>query len=109
MSLDIAVDFDRKILSGTATHRVECIKSTDTITMDYLGIVFKNVTALSSKGSFWEPLAHSLYEPQQPNPATNDSSSIKMTLQEPCQVGKETLIRFEYETDDDALGLNWVD
>ena len=107
--LELSADFERKILNGVATHQVYCEKDTDTIVMDYLGIEFKNVTTLSSKGSFWEPLTHALYEPENPNPATNDSSAIQMTLSEPCLQGKTVQIKFEYTTDEDALALNWVD
>ena len=77
--------------------------------MDFVGIVFKNVTTLSSKGSFYEPLTHDIYDPETPDAATNNSNVIQMTLTEPCQVGKSFIIKFEYETDDEALGLNWVD
>ena len=84
LSLDLSVDFDRKNINGVATHRVYCNQSTDTITMDFLGIVFNNVTTLSNEGSFWEPLTHTLYVPEDPNPTTSNSSAIQMTLKEPC-------------------------
>jgi len=52
--------------------------------MDYSGIAFKNVTILSDKGSFYEPLTHELYIPDIPDPATNASNAIQMTLSKPC-------------------------
>ncbi len=97
-ALDLAIDFDRKQLSGTATHTLQWIDPAATqLVLDTRDLSIAKVEGATGKGQ-WEPLAFTLGD-------KDPILGAKLGIQMPR---RNQAVRITYTTSPDASGLQWL-
>ena len=74
--LNFSVDFDAKQFVGTVEHTLDCLKSTDTVIMDYVGIDVSAVERQGQGAEFWQPITFETHTDLNPNLG----NALEMTL-----------------------------
>jgi len=99
LALDLAVDFDQKILSGTATYALEWKdKAAKQLVLDTRDLSVEKVEGQAASGA-WAPLTFQL--------ATADKVfGSKLSIDSPEQ---NKLVRITYKTSPTASGLQWLE
>ncbi len=99
VALDLAVNFDKKILTGTATLGLQWLdKSATELTLDTRDLDIQKVEAEGANGS-WEPLKFKL-------DAADKILGSKLTIETPNRPAK---VRITYATSPNASGLQWLE
>ena len=98
IALELAVDFDAKQLSGTATYELDWRDPSATaLVLDTRDLTIESVEAEAGEGE-WAPLEYELAEP-------HDLLGSKLTIQVP---DRNERIRIAYRTSPQASGLQWL-
>ncbi|SHE49854.1 M1 family metallopeptidase [Thermomonas hydrothermalis] len=99
LALDLALDFDKKTLSGTATYTLDWIDKTATqLVLDTRDLTIVKAEGLGADGT-WSPLTFAL----------SDKDKVlgsALTIQAPTRPAK---IRVTYSTSPEASGLQWLE
>ncbi|WP_166212435.1 M1 family metallopeptidase [Cognatiluteimonas telluris] len=99
LALDLAVDFDRKQLSGTATYTLEWLDPQATqLVLDTRDLTITKVEGANREGQ-WTPLRYALA-------ARDPILGSKLTIQVP---ERDTSVRVAYTTSPEASGLQWLE
>ena len=99
LDLDLHLDFDRRVLSGTATHRLDWTGG-DRLVLDTRAL---SVTAVHGQtGDTWEPLDFELGTDDD----SEDDLGAPLVVRAPAQPER---IRITYATSPQASGLQWLD
>jgi aminopeptidase N len=99
VALDLAVNFDKKILTGTATLGLQWLdKSATELTLDTRDLDIQKVEAEGANGA-WEPLKFKL-------DAADKILGSKLTIETPNRPAK---VRITYATSPNASGLQWLE
>ena len=100
LALDLAVDFDKKQLAGTATYALDWKdKKATQLVLDTRDIAIEKAEAIAADGSA-TPLAFKLADKADPILGT------KLTIETPTRPAK---VRVTYRTSPNASGLQWLD
>lgn len=98
LALDLSLDFDKKVISGTATYTLDWLdKSATQLVLDTRDLTIDKAEALGVDGT-WSPLQFSL----------SDKDKIlgsALTIDTPTRPAK---VRVTYATSPDASGLQWL-
>jgi len=97
--LDLAVDFDKKTIGGTATYKLDWKdKSATQLVLDTRALTLSKVEGDDGKGN-WAPLKYAL--------AANDKIfGSKLTIETPA---RNPSVRIAYQTSPEASGLQWLE
>lgn len=99
LDLDLRLDFDERVLSGTATHRLDWTGG-DRLVLDTRTLT---VTAVHGRtGDTWEPLVFELGEDDD----SDDDLGAPLTVDAPAHPER---VRITYATSPEASGLQWLD
>jgi hypothetical protein len=99
LALDLAVDFDKKQLSGTATYTLKWLDPQATqLVLDTRDLDITRVEGANREGQ-WVPLKYALS-------ARDPILGSRLTIQVP---ERDTSVRVAYTTSPDASGLQWLD
>ena len=98
LALDLAIDFDRKTIAGTATYALDWLdKSATRLVLDTRDLTIEKAEGLGADGK-WEPLKFAL--------ADNDKVlGSALTIETPNRPAK---VRVSYTTSPEASGLQWL-
>ncbi|MGH8063190.1 MAG: aminopeptidase, partial [Pseudoxanthomonas sp.] len=99
LDLDLALDFDKKEISGTATYKLDWKdKSATQLVLDTRALTIAKVEGDDGKGN-WMPLKYAL--------AANDKIyGSKLTIEAPA---RNASVRIDYQTSPEASGLQWLE
>jgi leukotriene-A4 hydrolase len=98
LALDLALDFNRRQLTGTATYALEWRDPNATqLVLDTRDLAIAKVEGADTQGQ-WTPLQHALAE-------ADKILGSKLTVQVPQRNAK---VRVTYTTSPDASGLQWL-
>jgi len=98
LALDVAIDFDRRQLSGTATHTLQWIDPSATqLVLDTRDLAITKVEGATGN-SRWAPLTFALA-------AKDPILGSKLTIRMPA---RNAAVRITYTTSPDASGLQWL-
>ncbi len=99
LALDLAVDFDKKTIGGTATYKLDWKdKSATQLVLDTRALTLSKVEGDDGKGN-WTPLKYAL--------AANDKIfGSKLTIETPA---RNPSVRIAYQTSPEASGLQWLE
>ncbi len=99
LALDLAVDFDKKQLSGTATYALDWHdKAAKQLVLDTRDISVQKAEGLGTDGK-WGPLEFALA-------GKDPILGSKLTIETPAQPAK---VRVTYATSPEASGLQWLE
>jgi aminopeptidase N len=99
IALDLAVDFDKKALSGTATLSLEWLDPKATsLVLDTRDLAVSKVEGADAAGQ-WSPLEYSWGEPDK-------LLGTKLVIAAPARPSQ---VRITYATSPDASGLQWLE
>jgi aminopeptidase N len=99
LALDLAVDFDKKTLSGTATYSLEWLdRNAGQLVLDTRDISIHKAEGLSAEGE-WTALEFALAD-------KDPILGSKLTIQAPEH---PTQVRVTYTTSPEASGLQWLE
>src|SRR5690349_4111409 len=99
LALDLAVDFDRKQISGTATYTLDWLDDkADRLVLDTRDLAIEQVEGAGKDGE-WQPLQYVLAD-------ADPLLGSKLTIDAPARNGK---IRVTYKTSPEASGLQWLE
>ena len=99
LALDLAVDFGKKTLSGTATYTLEWLdKGSSQLLLDTRDLSIQKAEGLSPEGE-WSPLEFELA-------GKDPILGSKLTIEAPEH---PTQVRVTYATSPDASGLQWLE
>jgi len=99
LALDLAVDFAKKTIAGTATYTLEWLDQNATqLVLDTRDLTISRVEGQGADGA-WAPLEYALADE---DPILGSKLTIE-TPQRPAQV------RVTYETSPEASGLQWLE
>jgi len=97
LALDLALDFDTRTISGSATYRLHWHDpAARTLALDTRDLTIHEVSAETGNG--WQPLTFRLSAP-------DPIFGTKLTIEAPEH---PTQIRVSYHTSPDASGLQWL-
>ena len=100
LALDLALDFDKKEIAGTATYTLDWIdKSATQLVLDTRDLTIEKAEALDANGQA-TPLAFKLADQADPILGT------KLTIEAPTRPAK---VRVTYHTSPGASGLQWLE
>ena len=100
LALDLAVDFDKKQIAGTATYSLDWLdKAATQLVLDSRGLAIEKAEALDANGQA-TPLAFKFADKADPILGT------KLTIDTPTRPAR---VRVTYRTSPDASGLQWLD
>ncbi|MFN3311412.1 MAG: M1 family metallopeptidase [Thermomonas sp.] len=98
LALDLAIDFDKKVISGTATYTLDWVdKSATALVLDTRDLTIDKAEGLGADGK-WTPLQFSL----------SDKDKVlgsALTIETPTRPAK---VRVTYATSPEASGLQWL-
>ena len=98
LALDLAVDFDKKTISGTATYTLDWVdKAATQLVLDTRDLTIAKAEGLGADGQ-WSPLTFAL----------SDKDKVlgsALTIEAPTRPAK---VRVSYTTSPDASGLQWL-
>ncbi|TNY28450.1 M1 family metallopeptidase [Thermomonas haemolytica] len=98
LALDLAIDFDKKVISGTATYTLDWVdKSATQLVLDTRDLTIDKAEGLGADGK-WVPLQFSL----------SDKDKVlgsALTIEAPTRPAK---VRVTYATSPQASGLQWL-
>ncbi|WP_374556283.1 M1 family metallopeptidase [Thermomonas sp.] len=98
LALDLAVDFDKKTISGTATYTLDWVdKAATQLVLDTRDLTIAKAEGLGADGQ-WSPLTFAL----------SDKDKVlgsALTIEAPTRPAK---VRVTYTTSPDASGLQWL-
>ncbi|MFN3703642.1 M1 family metallopeptidase [Thermomonas sp.] len=98
LALDLAIDFDKKTISGTATYTLDWVdKAATQLVLDTRDLTIAKAEGLGADGT-WSPLTFAL----------SDKDKVlgsALTIQAPTRPAK---IRVTYSTSPEASGLQWL-
>ncbi len=99
LALDLALDFDKKQIGGTATYKLDWKdKSATQLVLDTRALTINKVEGDDGKGN-WAPLKYAL--------AANDKIyGSKLTIETPT---RNPSVRVGYQTSPEASGLQWLE
>ncbi len=99
LALDLAIDFDKKTIAGTATYKLNWKDKTATqLVLDTRALTLSKVEGDDGKGN-WRPLKYEL--------AANDKIfGSKLTIETPA---RNPSVRIAYQTSPEASGLQWLE
>lgn len=99
LALDLAIDFDKKTIAGTATYKLDWKDKTATrLVLDTRALTLSKVEGDDGKGN-WTPLKYEL--------AANDKIfGSKLTIETPA---RNPSVRIAYQTSPEASGLQWLE
>ncbi|MGY1530920.1 M1 family metallopeptidase [Luteimonas sp. A649] len=99
LALDLALDFDARTISGTATYTLDWRDGTATeLVLDTRDLTIERVEG-EGEGGTWQPLEHALA-------GRDELLGSKLTIQAPA---RNEHIRVAYRTSPEASGLQWLD
>lgn len=99
LALDLAVDFERKTISGTATYTLDWLDPDATqLLLDTRDLTIKQVEGAGKDGQ-WQPLQYALAD-------ADPLLGSKLTIDSP---ERNATIRVSYETSPQASGLQWLE
>ena len=99
LTLDLAVDFDARTISGTATYALEWLDADATqLVLDTRALTIDKVEGAGKDGQ-WAPLQFALAE-------ADPLLGSKLTIQAP---ERNTTVRVAYSTSPAASGLQWLE
>jgi leukotriene-A4 hydrolase len=99
LALDLALDFDARTISGTATYTLDWRDDTATeLVLDTRDLTIERVEG-QGEGGAWQPLEHALA-------GRDDLLGSKLTIQAPQ---RNAHIRVAYRTSPQASGLQWLE
>jgi aminopeptidase N len=96
LELDLELDFDEKVLAGTATHTLAWTGAGDRLVLDTRDLTVLAVEGATADG--WEPLEYSL---AMPDPELGSALHIR--------TASHKRIRVSYRTAPTATGLQWLE
>jgi aminopeptidase N len=98
LALDLAIDFDKKTIGGTATYTLDWVdKAATQLVLDTRDLTIDKAEGLGADGQ-WSPLTFAL----------SDKDKVlgsALTIETPTRPGK---VRVTYVTSPDASGLQWL-
>ena len=98
LALDLAIDFDKKVISGTATYTLDWVdKSATQLVLDTRDLTIDKAEGLGADGK-WTPLQFAL----------SDKDKVlgsALTIEAPTRPAK---VRVTYATSPEASGLQWL-
>ena len=98
LALDLAIDFDRKTIAGTATYALDWVdKSATQLVLDTRDLTIDKAEGQTADGK-WEPLKFAL----------SDKDKVlgsALTIETPSRPAK---VRVSYTTSPEASGLQWL-
>ncbi|MET0655345.1 MAG: aminopeptidase, partial [Pseudoxanthomonas sp.] len=99
LALDLAIDFDKKQIGGTAVYKLDWKDKTATqLVLDTRALTIAKVEGDDGKGN-WVPLKYAL--------AANDKIfGSKLTIETPA---RNSNVQISYHTASDASGLQWLE
>jgi aminopeptidase N len=98
LALDLALDFDRRQLAGTATYALKWLDPNATqLVLDTRDLAIAKVEGVDKQGQ-WTPLQYALATP-------DPILGSKLTVQVPQ---RNAQVRVTYTTSPDASGLQWL-
>ncbi|HQX91371.1 MAG TPA: M1 family metallopeptidase [Thermomonas sp.] len=98
IALDLALDFDKKELSGSATYTLDWLDKTATqLVLDTRDLSVAKAEALGSDGT-WTPLKFALSD-------KDKTLGSALTIESPTRPAK---VRVSYVTSPEASGLQWL-
>jgi aminopeptidase N len=98
LALDLALDFDRRQLAGTATYALKWLDPNATqLVLDTRDLAIAKVEGIDKQGQ-WTPLQYALATP-------DPILGSKLTVQVPQ---RNAQVRVTYTTSPDASGLQWL-
>jgi aminopeptidase N len=96
LELDLELDFDEKVLAGSATHSLDWTGAGDRLVLDTRDLTVLAVEGATTDG--WEPLEYSLAIP---DPELGSALRIRTARHE--------RVRVSYRTAPTATGLQWLE
>ena len=100
LALDLAIDFAKKEIAGTATYTLEWLDQKATrLVLDTRDITIEKAEGQGADGQ-WQPLTFKLADKADPVLGT------KLTIDTPARPGK---VRVTYRTSPTASGLQWLE
>ncbi|MEV0800051.1 M1 family metallopeptidase [Kribbella sp. NPDC050281] len=96
LELDVELDFDEKVLAGTATHTLAWTGTSDRLVLDTRDLTVLGVEGATADG--WEPLEYSLAVPDK-------ELGSALTIRTP----QHQRVRISYRTAPTATGLQWLE
>jgi aminopeptidase N len=98
LGLDLAIDFDRKQIAGTATYTLEWLDPAATqLVLDTRDLHIEKIEGAGKDGQ-WSPLQYALAD-------KDKILGSKLTIQAP---ERNNTVRIAYSTSPDASGLQWL-
>ncbi len=98
LALDLAIDFDRKTIGGTATYALDWLdKSATRLVLDTRDLTIDKAEGLGADGK-WEPLKFALAD-------KDKVLGSALTIETPNRPAK---VRVSYTTSPEASGLQWL-
>ncbi len=98
LALDLAIDFDRKTIAGTATYALDWLdKSATRLVLDTRDLTIDKAEGLGADGK-WEPLKFALAD-------KDKVLGSALTIETPNRPAK---VRVSYTTSPEASGLQWL-
>ena len=98
LALDLAIDFDRKTIGGTATYALDWLdKSATRLVLDTRDLTIDMAEGLGADGK-WEPLKFALAD-------KDKVLGSALTIETPNRPAK---VRVSYTTSPEASGLQWL-
>ena len=98
LALDLAIDFDRKTIAGTATYALDWLdKSATRLVLDTRDLTIEKAEGLGADGK-WEPLKFALAD-------KDKVLGSALTIETPNRPAK---VRVSYTTSPEASGLQWL-
>ena len=98
LALDLAIDFDRKTIGGTATYALDWLdKSATRLVLDTRDLTIDKAEGLGAEGK-WEPLKFALAD-------KDKVLGSALTIETPNRPAK---VRVSYTTSPEASGLQWL-
>ncbi|MFG1625901.1 M1 family metallopeptidase [Kribbella sp. NPDC049227] len=96
LELDLELDFDEKVLAGTATHTLAWTGTSDRLVLDTRDLTVLAVEGATADG--WEPLEYSVAVPDK-------ELGSALTIRTP----QHQRVRISYRTAPTATGLQWLE
>ncbi|WP_406054948.1 M1 family metallopeptidase [Kribbella sp. NBC_00889] len=96
LDLDLELDFDEKVLAGTATHTLAWTGTSDRLVLDTRDLTVLAVEGATADG--WEPLEYSVAVPDK-------ELGAALTIRTP----QHQRVRISYRTAPTATGLQWLE
>ncbi|GAB2644739.1 M1 family metallopeptidase [Kribbella swartbergensis] len=96
LELDLELDFDEKVLAGSATHTLDWVGAGDRLVLDTRDLTVLAVEGATADG--WEPLEYSLAIPD-----LELGSALRI------RTARHERVRVSYRTAPTATGLQWLE